>query len=58
MKKEDLFNNISKEVKEKLAECKTQDEMKQMHSTMFLPLIFDSSAFGFNPEPPQVLQKP
>lgn len=30
MKKDDLFNNISKEVKEKLAECKTQEEMKQI----------------------------
>ncbi len=30
MKKEDLINSIGKEVKEKLAECKTQEEMKQI----------------------------
>lgn len=30
MKKEDLCNSISENVKKKLAECKTQEEMKQV----------------------------
>ena len=29
MKKEEFYNNLSEEVKKKLAECKTQDELRK-----------------------------
>ncbi|MCR4772000.1 MAG: hypothetical protein K5855_06760 [Oscillospiraceae bacterium] len=30
MKKEEFYNNLSEDVKKKLAECKTQDELRKV----------------------------
>lgn len=59
---EDLFNSISKEVREKLAECKTQDEIRKVFTAAgFEPLddeLLDAIAGGMrDPYFPQLCDK-
>ncbi len=42
MKKEELFNSLSEEVKKKLAECKTREEIKRVLSEAGVELLDDA----------------